>query len=418
MGRAWHHHRMDEGATDSQQALVSLARDWPPEERWDLIRPPVGQDATAPDPLQAIAELRRAHPEWSPDFTAAVATQRELIAQGRSRGVIPPGPWLATRVGLEQSTRLSVARRRADHLVGAGVASVVDLSAGLGVDAWACAEAGLRVVAIERDLLTAELCRANVPAARVHHADSSAVAVDLADGLPPPVCWLVDPSRRSASLRPDGTRAGPERDPQRWSPPWSFVEDLRGTREWVAAKAPGGFRPGQGWSAEWVGVADYVAECAVYSFPDQALMHPRQATLLGAGVDGSDLTHEVTDGGAPVGTVGDYLGEPHPVFHRALASLCGDTARLVSAESTWITSGAPTIPGVRWLRVIDTAPLKRMGALARAHGVESVAVKSRESTMSLGAVRSKIGLPDGNEFAVVIARGLPDAILAHFVPAT
>jgi len=58
-----------------------------------------------------------------------------------------------------------------------------------------------------------------------------------------------------------------------------------------------------------------------------------------------------------------------------------------------------------------------MGALARAHGVESVAVKSRESAMSLAAVRSKVGLPDGNEFAVVTARGLPDAILAQFVRA-
>ena len=395
---------------------MSLARDWPPEARWELIAPTVGEQAPAPDPLQAIAELRRAHPDWSPDFTAAVATQRELIAIGRAKEVIPPGPWLATRVGLEQSTRLAVARRRADHLVAAGVASVVDLSAGLGVDAWACTERGLRVVAIERDPLTAELCRANVPAAQVHHGDSTALAVDLAADLPAPVCWLVDPSRRSASLRTDGTRAGPERDPQRWSPPWSFVEDLRETRKWVAAKAPGGFHPGPDWSAEWVGVADYVAECAVYSFPDQPLTSPRQAALLGAGVDGCDLVHAVSDRGAPVGTLDDYLGEPHPVFHRALASLCGDRARQVSAESTWITSDAPTIPGVRWLRIIGTAPLKRMGALARAHGVQSVAVKSRESAMSLAAVRSKVGLPDGNEFAVVTARGLPDAILAQFVP--
>lgn len=408
---------MDARPTDAQQALASLARDWPPEARQELISPPVDEDAREPDPLRTIAELRRAHPQWSPEFAAAVATQRELIARGRSRGVIPPGPWLATRVGLEQSTRLAVARRRAHHLAAAGVASVVDLTAGLGVDSWACVDRGLHVVAIERDPLTAELCRTNVPGAHVQHADATEVAVDFAADLPNPVCWLVDPSRRSASLRPDGSRAGPERDPERWSPPWSFVEHLRDTREWVAAKAPGGFRPGPGWSAEWVGVANYVAECAVYSLPNPALVHPRQATLLGAGVDASDLTHAVGDVGAPVGAVCEYLGEPHPVFHRALASLCGDRARQVSADSTWITSDAPTIRGVRWLRIIGTAPLKRMGALARAHGVEAVAVKSRESPTSLSAIRSKVGLPDGNEFAVVIAHGLPDAILAQFVPA-
>lgn len=295
---------------------------------------------------------------------------------------------------------------------------MVDLTAGLGVDTWACTEAGLHVVAVERDRLTAELCRANVPAAQVHHADCTAVAVDLAADLPTPVCWLVDPSRRSAYLRPDGTRAGPERDPERWSPPWSFVEHLRKTRDLVAAKAPGGFTPGDGWSAEWVGVEDYVAECAVYSLPGSPLMHYRQATLLDAGLDARDLTYAVTDAHAPVGELGEYLGEPHPVFHRALADLCGDRAWRISSESTWISTDSPDIPGTRWLKIVGTAPLKRMRELLQAHGVQAASVKSRESAMSLEGARKRIGVPDGNEFAVVIARGHADAILAQYLPAT
>lgn len=100
MGRAWHDPRVDtgsSGASQAEHALVSLAREWTPEGRQRLISPPVGEQALAPDPLRAIEDLRRAHPEWSPHFAAAVATQRELVAKGRATGVIPPGPWLATR---------------------------------------------------------------------------------------------------------------------------------------------------------------------------------------------------------------------------------------------------------------------------------------------------------------------------------
>ncbi len=393
-------------------ALVSLARDYSPHERWELISP-----APEPDPWRAIEQVRRAHPNFSADFAAAVATQRELGHRARADGSIPPGPWLLTRNGAQQSTHLAVATRRARHLAAAGAASVVDATAGLGVDAWACAAAGMQVLAIERDPLTAELCRANLPEATVVNADATEIdvrALPEYNRLVEPVCWLVDPARRGLAQRVDGTRAAPERDPDRWSPPWSFVERLRTEHAWVAAKAPGGFTPAAHWSAEWVGIWDYVVECAVYSLPMPALQHFRQATLLDGLADGTDLTHAVDDDtAAPIGPLAEFVGEPHPVFHRALPELCAAGARRVSASSNWITADKANIPGVRWFRILDTAPAKGLRALARDHGIESVAIKSRESTAPLGTWRARIGLSDGNRYAVIIARELPEVILAE-----
>ncbi|HEV8025377.1 MAG TPA: hypothetical protein VGP37_10890 [Candidatus Nanopelagicales bacterium] len=391
-------------------ALRSLARDFSADQRQELLSP-----APDPDPLRTIADLRRENPRWSAEFASAVATQRELGQRARKAGSVPPGPWLLTRTGAEQSTRPAIAARRAAHLAAAGVATVVDLTAGLGVDAWACSQAGLNVVAIERDPLTADLCRANVPEATVLTAD--ATTIDLADlpALPEPICWLVDPARRGSTLRADGSRALPERDPQRWSPPWSFIEHLRATHDWVAAKAPGAFTPTAQWSAEWVGVADYVAECAVYSGPHSPLAQHRQATLLSEDSSMSALTYPVTDERAPVGPLETFIGEPHPVFHRALPALCTGGVHRVSATSTWLTSPHASTPGVRWFAVLATGSAKQLREAARDAGIDAVAVKSQESKIPLSQWRSRIKLPDSNRYAMIVARGLDHAVLAERV---
>jgi hypothetical protein len=371
------------------EALLSLATKMSAEQRWAAIGGPV----LDPDPLRAVERLRREHPEWSAALASAVATQRDLGQRARATGAVPRAPWLLTRTGLEQSTRPEVAAHRADRLVRAGVASVLDLSAGLGGDAWACTNAGLSVVAIERDPLTAALCQANVPTATVICADSTQVDLDevahlpgvqdvpAVGGLPEPVCLLIDPGRRAGAQRPDGARAAPERDPGRWTPPWGFVEDLRARFEWVAAKAPGGFDPAEHWSAEWIGVGDYIAECAVYSGPVLAV--PR------------------------------HRGEVHPVFHRALDALCGFGANRLTDSTTWITANRPDAPGTRWFSVLASGPISQVVATARQRGVDAVALKSRESRIAHRDLRSRVGIPDGNRFAIVFVKGLDHVILAE-----
>src|SRR5215213_5985782 len=92
------------------------------------------------DPLRAQAELRRGA---APEHVAAALTQVML----RRKGVAKFGD-LAERMyftpdGLEQATRLPVARHRAARLRAASATTVIDLGCGIGGDLLAGASAGL-----------------------------------------------------------------------------------------------------------------------------------------------------------------------------------------------------------------------------------------------------------------------------------
>jgi len=413
------------GAHQDVPGLVRLAR-IPAHERQDLLAAVSATLASASDPLAAVSGLRRQYPDWDPDLCSAVVAQCELIASGTKRGLIPPDSRiLATAVGLEQASRPEVSARRARMLATTGVRSVVDASAGIGMDTCAFVEAGLEVAAIELDPVTAQVCAANVALVSdsvevtVGDATEPDLLIQIASSLPEPVAVFVDPARRSGARPTDGSRARPERDPERWSPPWSFVESLLERFEVVSAKAPGSFTPANQWSCEWIGVADYVAECAVYSRTPDAFQSDRQATLL---LDASSTTLPTDpvsgspDPNPPTGPLGRFLGEPHPVFHRALDALCAQGARRIHADSRWITSdddGALQIPGVRWYRVLEVSPIKQIQDKARAYGIDALAIKCKESRRPISAIRSLIGLPDGDRYCVVLTSGRSDAILVE-----
>ncbi len=409
--------------------LVRLAR-MPVDARHDLLDSASVTLASTSDPLTAINLLRREHPQWDADLCSAVLTQYELRVLGARRGLLAPGSQiLATPVGLEQASRPEVAARRARMLISTGVRSVIDASAGIGIDACAFAEAGLDVIAIDNDPTTAEVCAANLArvtdSAQVVTADATQPGLlesigtgrSAASRLSGPIAVFVDPARRSGARPVDGSRAHPERDPERWSPPWSFVESLRDRFEVVAAKAPGSFTPGAGWSCEWLGVADYTAECSLFSSTPDAFVAARQATLLPEASNSDPLTYPARDSSAPVGPVGDYLGEPHPALHRCLPALCQLGCHLVHERSTWLSTDLLTVtqatPGVRWYRVIDTAPIKDMNRCATANGVDAVAIKCKESRTPLSTLRKKIALPDGDRYAIVLTPGSTDAHLVE-----
>ncbi|MCH1405303.1 MAG: hypothetical protein L7U55_06925, partial [Candidatus Nanopelagicales bacterium] len=246
----------------------------------------------------------------------------------------------------------------------------------------------------------------------------------LAQQLPSPVAVFVDPSRRGSTRPVDGSRARPERDPERWSPPWSFVDSLRSHFDFVAAKAPGSFVPSAAWACEWLGVRDHIVECSVYSTAPPGFLATHQATLLSS-VPDSEITyaaevphapsHSSSAQPPPVGPLEDYLGEPHPVFRHSLAALCGTTAHAVHPDSHWITSAQPTIEGVRWYRLLQSVPVKQIANAAHDHGIDAVAIKCRESRRSISELRESIGLPDGNRYAVVVAAGLDNALLVERV---
>ncbi|MGI3781311.1 MAG: THUMP-like domain-containing protein, partial [Janthinobacterium lividum] len=96
----------------------------------------------------------------------------------------------------------------AHRFVASGVRRVVDLGCGVGTDASAFVRAGLQVVAVERDPVTADVARANLAvavAASPATVGAEVVVADVADvlaaGLAPGTGVFADPARRDARGR-------------------------------------------------------------------------------------------------------------------------------------------------------------------------------------------------------------------------
>ena len=176
------------------------------------------------DSGRALALGARLRARHAPALVAAAMTQARL----RTRALGKLGPdasrmWF-TPAGLEQASRSQVAQRRAARFAALGLNSsvgstggaagggagdrVADLGCGLGTDALALARAGLRVVAIECDPLTAALARANTEDLGL----ADRIEVRVGDVTDPAVlgeitrtCALVfvDPARRGGAAGED-----------------------------------------------------------------------------------------------------------------------------------------------------------------------------------------------------------------------
>ncbi|MGI9136748.1 MAG: class I SAM-dependent methyltransferase, partial [Candidatus Nanopelagicales bacterium] len=208
------------------------------------------------DSLATSSRLRRELPELDAAQVAAALGQAELRALAADRYGITGSP-LLTREGLEQATRPEVADRRARLLVETGFTHVIDLTAGLGFDSAAFIRAGLTVTCIERSPEIAALLTANLPEATVIVGDcTDPASLDpLLAAMTSSTALFIDPARRTGRRTADGSRAQSERDPERWSPPLSFVIALADRGQRVIVKTTPGFAIDaipSGWSAEWV----------------------------------------------------------------------------------------------------------------------------------------------------------------------
>lgn len=412
--------------------LVQLAR-LPASTRQELLCEPGPAADRRTDPLRAVTDLRRDRPDLSPELASAVIAQRGYQAKGRAAGTLPPdGYWLTTEVGLEQASRPEVAEHRARTLAASGVRAVVDASAGIGMDSRAFLAAGLEVVAFERDPATFEVCRANLDYAmglfgsrgQVECADSTETGIIAAaiEALPSPAAVFIDPARRGVDRPVDGTRSRTERDKELWSPPWSFVEELRDRFTFVAVKTPPGFAPGALWKAEWVAVGASVVECALYS-PQSPAKPQRSVTILNDGSRWS-LDFDIDALRPTPSGLRDFLAEVHPVARRtgAIARVCADAPNVspVTDATMWLTSDAPDpdSPALRWFEVLGSGSLDEIASMCKERGIERVALKTAESRRAQGDIRARLGLPDGDEYAIVVIAGLRDHALVRRIRRT
>ncbi|MBL6277732.1 methyltransferase domain-containing protein [Micromonospora fiedleri] len=389
-------------------------------EQLAALRTPEGSGALAAaarvaggDPLAAAAALRSAG--IPAGLAAAALTQAEL--RRRAAGKFGPAAsgMFFTRPGLEQATRGVVARRRAHRLRKAGVTSLADLGCGLGADALAAAQAGIRVYGVEADPFTAALAEANAQAAglaelfTVECGDATAFDVTRVEAV------FCDPARRRAGT---GRRIF---DPNSYSPPWDFVTGLaQRVPRTVVKVAPGldhALIPA-GAEAEWVSVDGNLVEAALWCGP--LAETPRRATVLKDGpVDAADghpahpVENQLVGSGrqeAPVGPVRRFVYDPDPAVVRAhlIAELAADLdASLADPSIAYLYADAPTpTPYARCLEVTDVLPfsLKRLRALLRERRVGRVEILKRGSALEPERLRHDLRLTGDQPASLVLTR--------------
>ncbi|WP_431986547.1 THUMP-like domain-containing protein [Streptomyces griseoflavus] len=366
------------------------------------------------DPAHELAvatRLRREHP-------AALVSAALGQARLRQRAVAKFGAEDARRMfftpdGVEQSTRAGVAAYRAERFGELGVTSVADLCCGIGGDAIALARAGIRVLAVDRDPLTAAAARANADALglagliEVREADVTEVDTAGYDAV------FVDPARRGGR--------GRVFDPEAYSPPLSWAVGAARTASRAAALkvAPG--IPHEAVPAdavaEWISDGGDVKEAVLWFGTGQAA--PVRATLLPG-------PRTLPSRGLPDPAVrppGRYLYEPDGAVIRA--HLVAEVAEeldggLLDATIAYITADEhrPT-PYATAYEITDRLPfnVKKLKALLRERQVGVLTVKKRGSAVEPEELRRKaLPKPHGRASVTVFLTrvdGAPTMLLGH-----
>ncbi|MGA5555791.1 THUMP-like domain-containing protein [Streptomyces lavendulocolor] len=361
--------------TDEGQTLLAALRDYSPAQE-----------------LAVASRLRREHPA---ELVTAALGQARL----RQRAVAKFGEQDAHRMyftpgGVEQSTRRTVAEHRAAVFARLGVRSVADLCSGVGGDAIALARAGIRVLAVDRDPLTAEAARANAAALgladliEVRCADVTGVDTSGYDAV------FVDPARRGGR--------GRIFDPEAYSPPLSWAVDAARRAPHAALKIAPGIPhetvPPEA-AAEWVSDGGDVKEAVLWFGTRPGTV---TATLLPGG-------HALTGRGLPdpeVRPVGRWLYEPDGAVIRAhlVAEVAEDLGGgLIDGTIAYITADElrPT-PYATAHEITDVLPfnLKKLKALLREREVGTLTVKKRGSAVEPEELRRKLK-PKGPHAATV-----------------
>ncbi|WP_326803704.1 class I SAM-dependent methyltransferase [Streptomyces sp. NBC_01788] len=364
------------------------------------------------DELAVATRLRREHPA---ELVSAALGQARLRQRAAAKfGAEDAGRMFFTPNGVEQSTRASVAAHRAARLRESGVTSVADLCCGIGGDAIALARAGIRVLAVDRDPLTAAAARANTEALgvadliEVREADVTEVDTASYDAV------FVDPARRAA-----GGRGARIFDPEAYSPPlsWAVGAALRAPRAAlkIAPGIPHELVPPQA-EAEWISDGGDVKEAVLWFGTEPGLIRatllPGPRTLRGRGLPDP-----------AVRTPGRYLYEPDGAVIRA--HLVAEVAQeldggLIDATIAYVTADElrPT-PYATAYEITDRLPfnVKKLKALLREREVGTLTVKKRGSAVEPEELRRKVlPKPHGKNAATVFltrVAGAPAMLIGH-----
>jgi len=357
--------------------------------------------------LAVATRLRREHPA---ELVSAALAQARLRQRAAAKFAAEDAERMFfTPNGVEQSTRTSVATYRAERFRELGVRSVADLCCGIGGDAIALARAGFRVLAVDRDPLTAAVARANADALgladliEVREADVTEVDTSSYDAV------FVDPARRGGR--------GRIFDPEAYSPPLSWAVEAAVKAPHAALKVAPGIPheavPGES-EAEWISDSGDVKEAVLWFGTEPGLV---RATLLPG-------PRVLRGRGLPdpaVRPVGRYLYEPDGAAIRAhlvaevAAELDGglvdETIAYVTADELRVTQYASAY------EITDQLPfgVKKLRALLREREVGILTVKKRGSAVEPEELRKKVKPQGPNSATVFLTRvaGAPTMLIGH-----
>lgn len=358
--------------------------------------------------LAVATRLRRDHPAAL--VSAAMAQARLRQRAAAKFGAADAERMFFTPNGVEQSTRASVATYRAERMRALGVTSVADLCCGIGGDALALARAGIRVLAVDRDPLTAAVARANADALgladliEVREADVTEVDVSPYDAV------FVDPARRGGR--------GRIFDPEAYSPPlsWAVATALKSPRAAlkIAPGIPHEAIPGEA-EAEWISDGGDVKEAVLWFGTGtegavRATLLPGPRPLLGRGLPDPEVR-----------SVGRYLYEPDGAVIRAhlVAEVAEDLeGGLIDPTIAYITADEHHVtPYATAYEITDQLPfnVKKLKALLREREVGILTVKKRGSAVEPEELRKKVKPQGRNSATVFLTRvaGAPTMLIGR-----
>lgn len=349
----------------------------------------------AKDALALGATLRKEG--YAGAHVAAAMTQADLRIRAEPKFGASARRMFFTPDGLEQATRLTVARHRAARIRLADAQTLVDLGCGIGGDLIAAAEAGLTAVGVDLDPVRVAIARANLEALGLGGAvaEQDATTLDLA----PFDVAFADPARR-------GPR-GRTFDAGEWTPPWPFVESLlhRDSCVKVAPGIPHSLIPDDV-EAEWVSDLGEVKEAALWS--GRLAITRRRATVIGH--NGLATLTDDDSSSTEVGEMAGFLYEPDGAVIRAGlvgAVAAGVDGTLLDPKIAYVTSADPfTTPFARSYRVVEELPFreKQLKAALRERGVGRLTIKKRGVDVVPEQLRQRLDLHGDEEATIVLTR--------------
>jgi hypothetical protein len=355
-----------------------------------------------PESVTAASRMRTG---YGSELAAAALTQAALRRQAKAKFGDAALEMFFTRAGLEQATRPEVADHHAQRFVRADVRRVVDLGCGIGSDSLAFARAGLDVVAVDVDPVTAAVAQANLTGrAEVICADACDVAEQL---ITPGVGVFCDPARRN-----DHGRVWRVED---FLPAWSIVIDLLDGDRTAGVKLGPGLPHSlipQAVEAEWITHRGETVEVGLWAGPGSSAGR-RSALIM------PDARLTVTD--APplaVRDLGRYIYEPAGAVIRAgaipdLGNQLG--AGLLHPQVAYLTSDQLCdTPCATVFEVRQRLPfhLKVLRGWVREAEIGVLEIKKRGIDVDPADLRKRLRLAGPNTATLVISPTPKGAIAA------